>query len=135
MNRREFLLASTAAMAAGLTPALARADVPAPYDWSLNPPADNRASFIDWAVKNRGEDPKYLGERFDRFEVLIANHDIWDDKDKRAFLLTPREEFCRPPNLPRAYANAFLDIGYGVTISGPHLVGRMTNTIDVQRTD
>jgi protein-L-isoaspartate(D-aspartate) O-methyltransferase len=96
---------------------------------------DNRANFIDWAVKNRGEDPKYLADRFDRYQVLIANHDIWDDKDKRAFLLTPREEFCRPANLPRAYANAFLDIGFGVTISGPHLVGRMTSTIDVQRTD
>ncbi len=35
-------------------------------------------------------------------------------------------------NLPRAYEHAFLDIGYGVTISGPHLVGRMTTAIDVQ---
>ena len=33
-------------------------------------------------------------------------------------------------NLSRAYEHAFLDIGYGVTISGPHIVGRMTSTID-----
>ncbi len=135
MNRRDFLLSSAAAVAAGLASSLARADVPVPYDWNLNPPTDDKAKFIDWAIKNRGEDPKYLSDRFDRFQVLVANHDVWDDKDKRAFLLTPREEFCRPANLPRAYANAFLDIGYGVTISGPHLVGRMTSTIDVQRTD
>ena len=39
---------------------------------------------------------------------------------------------CRQPNLPRVYDNDFLDIGFGVTISGPHLVGRMTSAIDVQ---
>jgi protein-L-isoaspartate O-methyltransferase len=35
-----------------------------------------------------------------------------------------------PQNLGRAYEHAFLDIGFGVTISGPHIVGRMTSTID-----
>jgi protein-L-isoaspartate(D-aspartate) O-methyltransferase len=84
-------------------------------------------------VKTRGEDPKYLGERFDRFRILVANRDLWNDANKRAFLLTPREEFCLKRNLDRAYDNAFLDIGFGVTISGPHVVGRMTSSIDVQR--
>jgi protein-L-isoaspartate(D-aspartate) O-methyltransferase len=65
--------------------------------------------------------------------VLIANKDLWDDRVKRAFLMVPREEFVRKPNLARAYDNAFLDIGYGVTISGPHLVSRMTSSIDVQK--
>jgi protein-L-isoaspartate(D-aspartate) O-methyltransferase len=46
--------------------------------------------------------------------------------------MTPREEFVLPRNLHRAYEHAFLDIGWGVTISGPHLVGRMTSVIDVQ---
>ena len=50
-------------------------------------------------------------------------------------MLTPREEFVLDRNRDRAYESAFLDIGYGVTISGPHLVGRMTSTIDVQPTD
>jgi protein-L-isoaspartate(D-aspartate) O-methyltransferase len=94
---------------------------------------DNREKFIAWGVAQRGEDPKYLGERFDRFGALVRNEDIWDDRNKRAFLLTPREKFVRAPNLPRAYDHAFLDIGYGVTISGPHIVGRMTNTIDVKK--
>ena len=35
-------------------------------------------------------------------------------------------------NLGRTYDHAFLDIGFGVTISGPHVVGRMTSTIDVK---
>ena len=44
--------------------------------------------------------------------------------------MTPREKFVLQQNLSRAYDHAFLDIGYGVTISGPHIVGRMTSNID-----
>jgi protein-L-isoaspartate(D-aspartate) O-methyltransferase len=135
VNRRDFLSYSAGALALGLLPSFARADVPVPYDWNVAPPMDTRANFIAWMIKNRGEDPKFLGERWDRFQVLVANRDVSDDRNKRAFLMTPREEFVRQPNLPRAYANAFLDIGYGVTISGPHLVGRMTTSIDVQHGD
>jgi protein-L-isoaspartate(D-aspartate) O-methyltransferase len=82
---------------------------------------------------NRGENPKYLGEHYDRYLALVHNKDVWDAKDIRAFLMTPREEFVREPNLPRAYDHAFLDIGYGVTISGPHAVARMTSSIDVKQ--
>jgi protein-L-isoaspartate(D-aspartate) O-methyltransferase len=132
IDRRGFLLS---ALAAGLAPSLARADIPKTYDWSAAPPTDNRARYIDWMVKNRGEDPKYLGLRYDRFAEMVANRDLLSDRDKRAFLLLPREEFCLAPNLPRVYDIAFLDIGYGVSITGPHTVARMTNSIDVQRGD
>ena len=91
---------------------------------------DSREKFIEWGVAMRGEDPKFLGERFDRFGAMVRNEDIWDIRHKRAFLLTPREKFVLQQNLGRAYEHAFLDIGYGVTISGPHIVGRMTSTID-----
>jgi protein-L-isoaspartate(D-aspartate) O-methyltransferase len=50
----------------------------------------------------------------------------------RAFLLTPREEFVTKHNLDRAYEWHYLDIGYGVTITGPHTVARMTNSLAVQ---
>ena len=132
MNRRDLLSYAAGAFAFGLVPSLARADVPVAYDWASAPPMDTRANFIAWMVEKRGEDPRYLGERWDRYQSLVANRDLLDDRNKRAFLFTPREEFVRTPNLPRAYANAFLDIGFGVTISGPHLVGRMTTSIDVQ---
>jgi protein-L-isoaspartate(D-aspartate) O-methyltransferase len=82
-------------------------------------------------VENRGEDPKFLGARFGRFQVMVANKDLANDANKRAFLLTPREEFAYR-HLNRAYEHAFLDIGFGVTISGPHVVGRMTSAIDVK---
>jgi protein-L-isoaspartate(D-aspartate) O-methyltransferase len=113
--------------------AAAKANVPVPYDWNAAPPMDNQENFVAWMQKNRGEDPKYLVERWKRYLVLVANKDLKDERNKRAFLMTPRERFVREPNLPRTYANAFLDIGYGVTISGPHLVGRMTSNIDVQK--
>ena len=61
---------------------------------------------------------------------MVRNEDLVNDRNKRAFLLTPREKFVLKQNLPRAYDHAFLDIGYGVTISGPHIVGRMTSNID-----
>jgi protein-L-isoaspartate(D-aspartate) O-methyltransferase len=109
------------------------AKVPTPFTFDLAPPMDSREKFIAWSVAQRGEEPKYLGERFDRFGAMVRNEDLWEDRAKRGFLLTPREKFVRTPNLPRAYDHAFLDIGFGVTISGPHLVGRMTNTIDVKR--
>jgi protein-L-isoaspartate(D-aspartate) O-methyltransferase len=44
----------------------------------------------------------------------------------------PREEFVPKQYLGRTYDHAFLDIGFGVTISGPHVVSRMTSNIDVQ---
>ena len=141
MRRRDFLLGGACSAVLAATPALARAGIPSlsgdrvltAYDWNAMPPMDSQQAFIDWMAKDRGEDPNFLGERFDRFVHLVRNHDLWNDPNKRAFLMTPREDFVLAPNLPRAYDNAFLDINYGVTISGPHLVGRMTSSIDVHR--
>ncbi len=93
---------------------------------------DIRAAFIAWMQKNRGEDPNYLGQRWDRFQALIAHKDVWDKRNMRAYLLTPREDFVTKANLGRAYEWHYLDIGFGVTITGPHTVARMTNSIDVQ---
>jgi protein-L-isoaspartate(D-aspartate) O-methyltransferase len=135
MHRRDFLLSSAAMLAAGLVPAIARANVPAAYDWNVSPPTDSRVSFVDWMIKNRGEDPHFLGERFDRFQDLVARRDIWEKRNIRAFLMTPREEFVTKPNLSRTYVWHYLDIGYGVSITGPNTVARMTNSLDVQFSD
>jgi protein-L-isoaspartate(D-aspartate) O-methyltransferase len=132
LNRRSFIASSASAIAACLIPHGACANVPVPYDWNATPPMDGRSSFIDWMVRNRGEDPIYLGQRWDRFQQLLRHHDLWDKRNMRAFLLTPREQFVTKQNLSRAYAWHHLDIGYGVTITGPHTVARMTNTIDVK---
>ena len=130
MQRRHFLAGAAALAGGALVPRLGMANVPTPFTFDLSPPMDSREKFIAWGVSQRGEDPKFLGERFDRFGALVRNEDIWDIHHKRAFLLTPREKFVLPQNLGRAYEHAFLDIGFGVTISGPHIVGRMTSVID-----
>ena len=55
----------------------------------------------------------FLGQRWDRFQALVKNKDIWGAATIRAFLLTPREEFAavNPAIHKRAYEHAFLDIG------------------------
>jgi protein-L-isoaspartate(D-aspartate) O-methyltransferase len=133
LQRRTFLTGSAAVVAAAAIPHRASAAVPKPYSWDIAPPNNNREAFIKWMVENRGEDPKYLSLRWSRYQVLLNNKDVWNDANKRAFLLTPREEFTLRQNLNRAYDHAFLDIGFGVTISGPHVVSRMTSAIDVKR--
>jgi protein-L-isoaspartate(D-aspartate) O-methyltransferase len=99
------------------------------------PPLTSKADYIQWMQKNRGEAADFLGQRWDRFEQLIVHKDVWDDRNKRAYLLTPRERFVTKANIARAYEWHYLDIGYGVTITGPHTVARMTNSIDVRHGD
>ena len=136
MLRREFLqLAGAAAAMTAMAPAAvadtAAATLPTAFDWALEVPDRSKEAFVTWMVKNRSEDAKFLGHRFDRFQAMMHNRDIWDKQGERAFLLTPREEFCLKANWSHCYDVAFLDIGYGVTISGPHLVGRMSSTLNV----
>jgi protein-L-isoaspartate(D-aspartate) O-methyltransferase len=134
MDRREFVVGA-AVQAAALAAGPALANVPSAYNWSASPPRQSRDAFVEWMVKNRGENPRFLGERFDRFHELIARHDVWDEADMRAFLLTPREEFVTAENLDRAYEWHHLNIGFGVTVTGPHTVARMTNTLEIKRSD
>jgi protein-L-isoaspartate(D-aspartate) O-methyltransferase len=132
LGRRHFMTGAASAVAAGLLPASASANVPVPYDWNASPPVDQRADYIAWMTKNRGEEPNFLGKRWDRFKQLLAARDIWDKRDIRAYLLTPREQFVTAANLGRAYEWHYLSIGFGVTITGPHTVARMTNSMDVK---
>jgi protein-L-isoaspartate(D-aspartate) O-methyltransferase len=133
LRRRDLLTGAAGLVGAAAFGGIASATVPTPFTFDIAPPMNDRAKFIDWGVKSRGEDPKYLGERFDRFLAMVRNEDILDERNKRAFLCTPREKFVLQQNLGRAYDHAFLDIGWGVTISGPHIVGRMTTTINPQK--
>lgn len=131
MDRRKFISYSAGIIAGMAASSVGMANVPAAPKIETMP-INNREQFIKWMVASRGEDPVLVGQRFDRYKVLVANKDLWNDRDKRAFLMTPRHQFVLDQNLPRAYEHAVLDIGFGVTISGPHVVGRMTSTIDVK---
>ena len=133
MNRRDFLFGASAAGLGLASPALAA--VSTPFDGNLWPPMSGREAFVAWMREKRGEDPGFLGQRWDRYLQLVAHSDLWDAADKRAFLMTPREEFVTSENLARAYEWHHLNIGFGVTITGPHTVARMTNTLAVKRGD
>lgn len=106
-----------------------------PFDVAslATPERKNITSFIQSMGPN--QDKAMLTSRFNRFQALLNNKDVTGDKEAKAFLLTKRESFVLQRNLSRSYDHAFLDIGYGVTISGPHLVMRMTSALDVQPED
>jgi protein-L-isoaspartate(D-aspartate) O-methyltransferase len=134
MNRRELIAGSLAALSVtGLQPALAAVPISVGFDTS--PPMDSKANFVAWMQKNRGEDPAFLAQRWNRYLNLIDNKDLWDERTKRAFLLTPREEFVTKMNLGQAYVGHYLDIGYGVSITGPLTVSRMTSSLEVKLGD
>lgn len=99
------------------------------------PASTDKSAFVEYMQKNFHQDKKMLAWRFDRLQQVKANKDLWREKEEKAFMLTAREEFTLERNKHRAYDHAFLDIGYGVTISGPHLVMRMTSALDVQPND
>ena len=123
MLRREFLLGAAAALAASSPLAALAAE---------GPPLTGKAEFVAWMTANRpAEEPKYLERRWDRYQVLLSFNDLWTPADKRAFLLTPRQEFCLPENREDAYVGHYLDIGFGVTITPPGTMGRMTSAIQV----
>ena len=127
MLRREFLLGAAAAVAAS-TPAAALAAEGAPLS--------TKAAFVAWMTANRpAEDPKYLERRWDRYQVLLSFNDLWTPADKRAFLMTPRQEFCLPESREDAYVGHYIDIGFGVPITPPGTMGRMTSALDIRGSD
>ena len=108
---------------------------PQAFTFEMTPPTDSKEHFIQWMVETRGEDPRFLAERWDRYQAMNGAGDLLNEQTRRAFLLTPREEFVRKISISHSYEHNFLDIGYGVTISGPHAVGRMTSTLDIKKGD
>ncbi len=130
---QNIVLACTLGLTSTLVPLAAHASVPKAFSFDMAVPTDSKENFVGWMTTHRGEDKKFLGLRWDRYKAMVKNGDLLSDDVKRAFLLTPREEFVRKSSLPHAYDHAFLDMGYGVTISGPHAVGRMTSSLDVKK--
>ena len=123
MRRREFLIGAAAGLAASFPLAALAAE---------GPPLSIKGEFVAWMTANRpAEEPKYLERRWDRYQVLLSFNDLWTPADKRAFLLTPRQEFCLPENREEAYVGHYLDIGFGVTITPPGTMGRMTSALSV----
>ena len=67
--------------------------------------------------------------------MLLDYNDLCTPAEKRAFLLTPREQFVLEKDHDHAYVGHYLDIGFGVTITPPGTMGRMTSAIAVHPGD
>ncbi len=94
------------------------------------PPLTDRAEFVAWMLTHTDQKEKYLLAKWERAQVLLRTRNITHERILEAFLRAPREYFARDAR--RAYENAALPIGYGQTISGPHMVSRMTDYLDPQ---
>jgi protein-L-isoaspartate(D-aspartate) O-methyltransferase len=94
------------------------------------PPTANASAFIAWMGQHTDQKEKFLAQKWERAQILLKTRNITHDRILEAFLLAPREYFCRDPR--RAYESAVLPIGWGQTISGPHMVARMTDYLDPQ---
>lgn len=127
------ILTSVLVLLIAVLPISVNAAVPQAFTYEMVPPTDSKEAFVNWMVTNRGEDKNFLAQRWDRYLALLTNGDLLNDQTKRAYLMTPREEFVRKIQLDHTYDNNFLDIGFGVTISGPHAVSRMTSVLDIQK--
>jgi protein-L-isoaspartate(D-aspartate) O-methyltransferase len=73
---------------------------------------------------------KFLLQKWELAQSMLKMRSVTHARILEAILRTPREYFARDAR--RAYEDAVLPIGYGQTISGPHMVARMTDYLDPQ---
>ncbi|GMO26076.1 MAG: hypothetical protein Ta2F_01540 [Termitinemataceae bacterium] len=98
-------------------------------------PIENESAWTSWMVSNRPDDREFLPKRWQLAWSFIASGELKRLDDLRAFLLTPRENFVRAQNKGKEYADTWLPIGWGATITDPDVVAMMTTTLNVQPND
>jgi len=98
-------------------------------------PIETKESWLSWMANNRGDDPAFLEQRWTWAQNLVKTSELKRPADVRAFLLTPREYFVRAQNKGLEYADTWLPIGYGATITDPDVVSMMTTTLNVNPGD
>jgi protein-L-isoaspartate(D-aspartate) O-methyltransferase len=105
-------------------------------DWDVKKelgtlPMDSKEKFIAYMSERFGEESQYLEARWDLAQEFRKTGELQGNAVE-AFLRTPREHFVRAQNLDRAYADTWMAIGYGATITDPDVVSMMTTTLDVR---
>jgi protein-L-isoaspartate(D-aspartate) O-methyltransferase len=98
-------------------------------------PIETKEAWLSWMSRNRGDDPVFLEQRWVWAQNLVNTSELKRPEDVRAFLLTPREYFVRAQNKGLEYADTWLPIGYGATITDPDVVSMMTTTLNVKPLD
>jgi protein-L-isoaspartate(D-aspartate) O-methyltransferase len=95
-------------------------------------PIETKEAWLVWMQGNRSESPNFLEERWNLAQSFVDTSELKHPQDVRAFLLAPREHFVRPRNKGMEYADTWLPIGYGATITDPDVVAMMTTTLNIQ---
>ncbi len=97
---------------------------------SSHPPLDNKQDYVNWMLANTKEKEKFIKWRWDCIQDIIGWKSLSDSRVIEALLRTPRENFIRTRNVNRAYDHAYMEIGYGATITDPWIVAVMTQAIN-----
>jgi protein-L-isoaspartate(D-aspartate) O-methyltransferase len=97
---------------------------------SSHPPLENKTNYINWMLANTKEKEKYIKWRWECVQDIVGWKSLSEPRVIEAFLRTPRENFIRARNVNRAYEHAYMEIGYGATITDPWIVAVMTQAIN-----
>jgi protein-L-isoaspartate(D-aspartate) O-methyltransferase len=95
-----------------------------------HPSIEDKSSYISWMLKNTKEKEKFINWRWECAQDIISWKSLSEPRVIEAFLRTPRENFIRTRNVNRAYEHAYMEIGYGATITDPWIVAVMTQAIN-----
>ncbi|MDR2435028.1 MAG: protein-L-isoaspartate O-methyltransferase [Treponema sp.] len=96
-------------------------------------PVDRKEDWIAWMrEKGRGDSQAFMEERWALAGAFVQSGELKRTEDVRAFLLSPREHFVRAWNRGYEYADTWLPIGYGATITDPDVVAMMTTTLEIK---
>lgn len=107
-------------------------DAPA---FAASMPVDTKETWLNWMQEHRDESLEFLNQRWELAQSFVKSGELKRVEDLRAFLLTPREHFVRKANKGKEYADTWLPIGYGATITDPDVVSMMTTTLNIQPDD
>jgi protein-L-isoaspartate(D-aspartate) O-methyltransferase len=95
-------------------------------------PIETKEAWLSWMSNTRNDNPVFLERRWALAQDFVHTSELKRPEDVRAFLLAPREHFVRDANRGREYADTWLPIGYGATITDPDVVAMMTTTLDIK---
>jgi protein-L-isoaspartate(D-aspartate) O-methyltransferase len=98
-------------------------------------PIETKEAWLSWMRANRGDSPAFLEQRWKLAHDFVESSELKRPEDVRAFLLASREHFVREQNRGLEYADTWLPIGYGATITDPDVVAMMTTTLNVNPED
>jgi protein-L-isoaspartate(D-aspartate) O-methyltransferase len=98
-------------------------------------PIETKEGWLSWMRNNRNDNPAFLEQRWNLAQDFVQSSELKRPEDVQAFLLAPREHFVRAQNKGLEYADSWLPIGYGATITDPDVVAMMTTTLNISPGD